>query len=440
MQALSSRRYSTLLMLMISALVSLSYSKDVAARSLNASHKLISSTQPLNSSHSQKPEGVEVRKIVPPKLDEAHLGRRILCHRPMRKGSPKLTVETVKSGAELKFIANNYGHGGSGWTLAPGSSKYVVDTLLEKYKETYQKEMTRDTPIAVIGAGALGLFSALDLYERGFTKITVLSKEFDNLTSHNAGGLLAPVSMDNDPEMQKLVNKIGTDAYAFYKQVAKGEHPFIKFGARIVPTYFRERENSGLEPYVEAGVMEAAKDVILDFGNGTTQKMVSYDDGIFMDTGRLMTELKNYLNGKVTFKQQFVKDVSAVSQNVIVNCTGMGAYELSKDKEMVSVQGHLVMLKDQNPDDLAHMILVYFPKHKTKSGKFTVKRSLYMFPKMLPGSGERDVGVIGGTFIEGADENDPNEEEFDIMLDGAKRFYGLTKEASGGSQTVKTEL
>jgi len=70
---------------------------------------------------------VEVRNITPPKLDSAHLGREILCHRPMRRGMPNMSVEKK----EGKVIAHNYGHGGSGWTLGPGSAAYVNDLLLK---------------------------------------------------------------------------------------------------------------------------------------------------------------------------------------------------------------------------------------------------------------------------------------------------------------------
>lgn len=34
--------------------------------------------------------------------------------------------------------------------------------------------------------------------------------------------------------------------------------------------------------------MKPAKDVTVDFDNGTTRKMIVYDDGIFMDTDILM--------------------------------------------------------------------------------------------------------------------------------------------------------
>ena len=366
----------------------------------------------------------EVRKITPPKLGEAHLGKKILCHRPMRRGSPMLSVDKVGD----KVIANNYGHGGSGWTLGPGSAKYVIRLL----QQEIGKE-PKSTPIAVVGAGALGLFSTIELLDRGYTNITIIAESFDDLTSHNAGGLLAPVSMDNDVKMQKIIDEIGIDAYEFYAQVAAGKHPFIKYGARIVPTYFPDREDSGLEPYV-GKVMKPAKDVTLDFGNGTQRKMVSYDDGIFMDTGGLMIQMKAYLEGlskagaekgiKIGFVKRKINDFREVDQKIIVNCTGLGAAKLHDDEQLVPVQGHLIMLKDQNPKDLEHMILVYFGKNKTKSG-FDVKRSFYIFPKQLPGSPANDVGVVGGTFIEGADATHPNEEEFEIMLNGAKKFYGI---------------
>jgi hypothetical protein len=359
---------------------------------------------------------LEVRKITPPNLDNAHLGKRILCHRPMREGSPQMNVINLNG----KIIANNYGHGGSGWTLGPGAATYVI-SLLDK--EMLTNKLTKDEPITVVGGGALGLFSALELVEKGYKNITVLAASFENLTSHNAGGLIAPVSMDNDPKMQKLVDQIGIDAYTFFKKVALKQHAYFNEGAIVVPTYWDNRNDSGLEPYV-GKVMMPAKDVILDFGTGTTRKMVVYDDGIFVDAGKFMDLLHNHLKGKVKFVTKKIENFAEVKDKVIVNCTGNGAKNLSNDDKMVSVQGHLIMLKDQNPKAIDHMILVYFGKNKTKSG-FDVKRSFYIFPKRLFNSHINDVGVIGGTFIEGADSSTPNEEEFDIMLQGAKDFYGI---------------
>lgn len=362
-------------------------------------------------------EAIEVRKVYPPKLGNAYLGKKILCHRPMRHGAPEMTI--VQRGD--KIIANNYGHGGSGWTLGPGCASYV-NQLLENSK--LAKDLTRSTPITIIGGGALGLFTAYDLLKKGYQDITIVAENFDNLTSHNAGGLLAPVSMDNAPEMQKLIDKIGIDAYKFYEAIAKRSHANFKEGAIIVPTYFENRKESGLEPYVGI-VMRPAKDVILDFQNGTTRPMVAYDDGIFIDTATMMEKLTLYLkNHNVKFVKQKVTSLQNIKTKYIINCTGLGAQALNEDPSVVSVQGHLIMLKDQDPRDLQYMILVYFANDVTKSGH-KIKRSFYMFPKRLSGNNPTDLGVIGGTFIEEATSETPNLEEFDILLQGAKNFYGI---------------
>ena len=70
------------------------------------------------------------------------------------------------------------------------------------------------------------------------------------------------------------------------------------------------------------------------------------------------------------------------------------------------------------------MISVHIGEGKTKSG-FKVKRSFYQMPKHIPDGPINDVGVIGGTFIEGATMDSPTQEEFDMVIQGARNFYGL---------------
>ena len=358
---------------------------------------------------------LEVRNIVPPRLDTAYLGQEILCYRPLRKGSPNMSIQIIGD----QVIGHNYGHGGSGWTLAPGCSKYVIG-LVEGQKS---KAIDKNAPVTVIGGGILGLFTAYELINRGYTKVTIVAASYDNLTSHNAGGLIAPVSMSNDPQLQPLIDQIGIDAYKFYEQISKGQQADFKKGAVIVPTYFENREDSGLEPYV-GKVMQPAKDVMLDFGNGTQRRMVSYDDGIFVDTAIMMKSLRDYLTPKVTFVTQKIDKLSDITSPLVFNCTGLGAFNLNNDAEVAPVQGHLIMLKDQVPANLQYMLLVYFNKATTTAGQ-EVKRSLYLFPKQLLNTPVNDIGVLGGTFIENATPNTPNLEEFKIMVDNAKKFYGI---------------
>jgi FAD dependent oxidoreductase len=358
----------------------------------------------------------EVRFIHPPKLDDAHILKKVLCHRPMRHGSPNMSVERIG----VKVVAHNYGHGGSGWTLGPGAVQYVND-LLEN--SPYQKLLHKNTPITIVGAGIIGLLTAYDLLRRGYTNITVVAAAFDDITSHKSGALFAPVSMDNKPEVQPLIDALAIASYRFYKNSIQGNNPIIPTKAvREMPAYFVDRNESGLEPYVGV-VMETAKDVLIDFGNGTTHEMVVYDDGIYINPYFFMDALSRYLRSKITFIQKKIHSFAEIPDRFIMDCTGLGARELDADSAMVPVQGHLMLLRDQNPLDLEYM-LIYHGYLKTKDG-FLIKRALYIFPKQLLDAPEEDVGVLGGTFIVGATADAPHEEEFEIILHGARQFYGM---------------
>jgi len=363
-------------------------------------------------------QSIEIRKIVPPAFEPVNLGERILCYRPMKHGMPNLSIEQIDN----QVIAHNYGHGGGGWTLGPGSAKYVNTLLI--HSPLANELSNKSTAIAIIGAGLVGLFTAYDLIKRGYSNITIYAEKIAPLASHYAGGLLAPVSMDNDHAMQPIIDQIGIDAYRFYDEIARNKNKDFKQGARLVPSYFNSREDSGLEAYV-GKVMEPAKEVMLDFGNGTTRKMVVYDDGIYMNTALLMAELHDFINAhgiKIILGK--IHSFSDLKQKFVYNCSGLGATELAKDTALVPVQGHLIMLKNQVPENMNYMILVYFGEGKTEANQ-KVKRSFYIFPKHLPDSAPQDIGVIGGTFIEGGSPDTPNLTEYDSIIDEANLFFGL---------------
>ena len=370
----------------------------------------------LNDSLGAQERSTTAPQLAPVRATTDRLIDISVCTRPFRAQGPRIEAQRMHG----KTVIHHYGHGGSGWTLAPGSAHYVVG-LAEEAAQI--GEGSRTEPVVVLGAGVIGLFTAFELVQRGFSDVTVIAERFESLTSHNAGGLLAPVSMDNKPEMQVIIDRIGVDAYRFYARVARGEFAEFTGGAVIVPTYFEKRSESGLEPYVGI-VMQPAKDVVLDFGNGTQRPMVAYDDGIFIDTAVMMKALTDVLQDRVRFEKKKIVSFDELSANLIFDCTGLGAGALNNDPDVVSVQGHLIMLKDQTPQDLQYMILVYFGEDTADSGH-KVKRSFYQFPKHLLDAAANDIGVVGGTFIEGATIDTPNVKEFDIMLAGAKRFYGL---------------
>jgi len=117
-------------------------------------------------------------------------------------------------------------------------------------------------------------------------------------------------------------------------------------------------------------------------------------------------------------------EIPFAESKFVYNCSGLGAAELAKDHSLVPVQGHLVMLKNQVPKQMNYMILTYFGEGKTISNQ-PVQRTFYLFPKHLPDSAPHDIGVIGGTFVEGGNPNTPNLTEYDSMIDEAHLFFGI---------------
>ncbi|MDR0296915.1 MAG: hypothetical protein LBH67_03000 [Rickettsia sp.] len=238
-----------------------------------------------------------------------------------------------------------------------------------------------------------------------------------------------------DPSNQELMNAIAINSYKVYSAIAKKQQSDFIDGAFIMPAYFPNREESHLEPYVVAGVMQPAKKVILDFGNGTIRAMMAYDEGILINVPRMMISLTNYLKSKnVPFIKNKIQNFAEVKTKYIMDCTGLGAKELDKDDKMVPGQGHLIMLKNQNPEDVKYLISIALGKGKTSAGQ-VVDWYFYMHPKHLPNTPTNNVGVMGGTFVEGATPQTPNEEQFDLVVTRARDFYGI-----GASGTTKYNL
>ena len=136
-----------------------------------------------------------------------------------------------------------------------------------------------------------------------------------------------------------------------------------------------------------------------------------------------MRSLRAFLDSNdVQFIQQRVDSFDQLKEaQVIVNCTGMGARELCGDEKMHSVQGHLILLKDQNPTDMDYMLVHMLGAGQTESGQ-TVDRFIYVFPKRSSATDQRAIGVLGGTFVEGADKATPNEAEFELLLRNANEW------------------
>lgn len=360
-----------------------------------------------------------IHHLKPPRLAPHNCGQQIVCHRPMRRGAPRMEIEQ----RDARIVVHNYGHGGSGWTLAPGCARFVVDALTT-HLHTHAREHLHAAPIIIIGAGVIGLFTAYELLQQGYRTLTIIADQYEDLASHNAGGFLAPSTLEVIDAMRSCIETICFDAYRFYAAVAHGMlAEFPACGAQIMPIYLK-RYDTRLAAY-EGVVMQPPHEVIIDFGNGKQYAMKMYDDGIFIDTHTMMDALTVYLqHHDVQFLQQHVDNLDELDAPIIVNCTGLAARELVDDNAMVCVQGHLQLLTNQQPENINYIISFYTDEGTTDEDDLPIKRSIYMFPKRMPGTNISDVGILGGTFIEHTTYKTPHMHEFERMIERAYNFFG----------------
>jgi hypothetical protein len=137
---------------------------------------------------------------------------------------------------------------------------------------------------------------------------------------------------------------------------------------------------------------------------------------VFIDAVAIMQELHRTIKELgITIIQQEITHFDEIPESIIFNCAGYGAKNLTGDKRIVPVQGHLMMLKDQPPpDQLQYMINV---KVQALSLRGTPRDELiYYAPK--------ESGILGITFIRGQDSLTANLHEFDRLLERSQGFFG----------------
>jgi len=329
------------------------------------------------------------RRFARVNVSEDRIIRTVVGLRPFRPSGFVVRVEKIGD----QTVVHNYGHGGGGITLSWGTSQLAVD---EAWK-------TGEKRFAVLGCGAVGLATARLLQQRG-AEVTLYAKDLPpHTTSNIAGGQWSPTSvMDRGrrtSESDALLARASRLSHRAYQQL-----PAAEFGIRWLENYILSDEP--LQGWWEQDLVRDLYPESRDlrphehpfparYARRFTTMLI--EPPIYLHA--MLREVR-LAGGRVVVRDlENRAQLTVLPEQVIVNCTGLGAKALFGDEELEPVKGQLTFLLPQPEVDY-----------------ITIRGGLYMFPR-------RDGILLGGTFDHGVWSLDVDEAVRQRMVAGHRAFF-----------------
>jgi D-amino-acid oxidase len=236
-----------------------------------------------------------------------------------------------------KRLVHNYGHGGSGITLSWGSSRLATLLGLPGHQG----------PVAVIGAGVMGLTTARLVQEAGFPVVIYAKSLPPDTTSNIAGGQFHPFGHYDRSQVtpEWRVQFLAALDYSWRRfQIMVGDD----YGIRWLPTY--SETSGGLEPQVLPTFPPANRLLRPDEHPFPVAHLTRYDT-LYVETGRFLRQMIRDVEadgGTIRIRDfRAPADVAALPERLVFNCTGLGARDLFGDTELHPVRGQLAILIPQ---------------------------------------------------------------------------------------------
>lgn len=282
-------------------------------------------------------------------------------------------VETEVFGK--KTVIHNYGHGGAGISLSWGTSIQATHYALQQQPNS----------VEVLGAGVMGITTALLLAQKG-VDVTVYASDFvPNTTSDIAAALWLPTTyLDRklvSPAFLAKDDQISRNSFSrFLDYVNRPEYGVYwhRYHYLNNKTLNSDRELPGgnaLYPELEI----STSNNLFGFPYQVSMQCLMIDPSYYLR--RLMQDAQS-LGVKFELRSfNALPDVLALKSSVIMNCTGLGARSLFGDESLIPIQGQLTHLLPQSEINYSYVA----------PGK---EGFLYMFPR-------KDSIVLGGTSMRG---------------------------------------
>ena len=255
--------------------------------------------------------------------------------RPYREGTYRLEAEQVGS----KFVVHNYGHGGAGITMALGCAHVVRDVIVASGQAPV------GTPIAVLGAGVMGLTAAKLLREMNL-RVAIYAKAFSNTTSDRAGGQWAPsfVNHEDSPTAKQRFEDILRRAFRGYEAMIGP-----RYGISRRPNY-TWKETASFKKVPHDLILPPTYFQRLPFPGHEHQEGFLYqtlliEPPVFLN--QLRTDLRDARVPMIEEDFRSPQQLEALSEQLVVNCLGLGSRRIWPDSKLIPIKGQLIRLSPQ---------------------------------------------------------------------------------------------
>jgi len=274
-----------------------------------------------------------------------------VCTRPFRKEGPRLDVEKVGA----KTVVHNYGHGGSGWSLSWGSGAIATANAMA----------TGERDVAVIGCGALGLTTALQLQRAG-ARVTIYARELPpDVRSSLATGLYTPDSRiclkeHATPAFKQSWEHMARQSFQTYQSFLGLPGTPVEF----IDSYFVSDDPNRPRRSEAEGKPEFA-DLEQELIGDLMPKTVDFEPGshplgqrFLRRNTQLMFNLPAYTRtlmadfsangGKIEVREFHApSEFARLKEKTLINATGYGARALFGDQSLIPVRGQLTHMIPQ---------------------------------------------------------------------------------------------
>lgn len=361
----------------------------------------------------------KARYFPPVKVATNRVIRTVVGLRPFRPEG--FVVEPERLGQKL--LVHNYGHGGAGVTLSWGTASQAVDlardfiqtgiiqplsfapspyplpkgegsqvirtgafrplqTVPTNPQRPQRRRLRRPVRFAVLGCGVSGLSTARLLQRRfqdAATTITIYAKNLPpDTTSNVAGAWWSPTSVyDRDRITASFADQFQKACRVSHLAFQELVGP--EYGVRWVDTLELLRNEDSLAREIAGGndlypQIEIHRNPKAYFGFPITRQFSSM---LIEPHTYLRALLRDFYiaGGKVIVREfQSREEIARLREQIIFNCTGLGAKALFNDEQLTPVRGQLEFLLPQPEVDYCYLA-----------------GGAYMFPR-------RDGILLGGTW------------------------------------------